>query len=106
MVFSNEIQNKIKVLFKNDSETREQLLSGNADAVRKIGSISQKGINPEDVVIAFESNDPDTMNYLYNQSKRLVEIHELYKELCYEFYKNMVDNKTIEDFKKNKVSFH
>ena len=47
------------------------------------------------------------MNYLYNQSKRLVEIHELYKELCYEFYKNMVDNKTIEDsIEKNKVSFH
>lgn len=96
MIFSNEIQNKIKILFKNDSEIREQLLLGNADAVRKVGSISQKGINPEDVVMVFESNDPDNMKYLYNQCKRLVELHELYQELCYEFYKNMVDNKVAE----------
>ena len=96
MVFSKEIQKKIKILFQNDSKTREQLLSGNVEAIRKIGSISQRGINPEDVVIAFESNDSDTMNYLYNQSKRLVELHELYQELCYEFSKNMVDDKTTE----------
>lgn len=88
MVLSSEIQNKIKILFENDSVIREQLLSGDADAIRKIGSMSQKGINPEDIVAAFESNDPDTMNYLYVQSKRLIELHELYKELCYEFYKN------------------
>lgn len=88
MVLSNEIQNKIKILFENDSETREQLLLGNAEVVRKIGVISQKGINPEDVVIALESKDYNTMNTLYNQSKRLVELRKLYKELCYEFYQN------------------
>lgn len=94
MFFLNEIQ--IKILFKNDSEMREQLLSGNVDVIRKIGRISQKEINQEDIVIAFESNDPDTMNYLYNQSKRLVQLQELYRELCYEFCKNMVDDKTTE----------
>ena len=27
------------------------------------------------------------MNYLYEQSKRLIELQVLYKELCYEYYK-------------------
>ena len=97
MILSNEVQNKIKILFENDSETREQLLLGNAEAVRKIGSISQKGINPEDIVKAFESNNQNTMNALYNESKRLVELRELYKELCYEFYQN---KEHLEDTKK------
>ena len=44
--------------------------------------------NPEDIVKAFESNNQNTMNALYNESKRLVELRELYKELCYEFYQN------------------
>ena len=97
MILSNEVQNKIKILFENDSETREQLLLGNAEAVRKIGSISQKGINPEDIVKTFESNNQNTMNALYNESKRLVELRELYKELCYEFYQN---KEHLEDTKK------
>ena len=42
MFFLNEIQ--IKILFRNDSEMREQLLSGNVDVIRKIGRISQKEI--------------------------------------------------------------
>ena len=88
MILSNEVQNKIKILFANDSETREQLLLGNAEVVRKIGSISQKGINPEEIVKAFESDNQNIMNALYNESKRLVELRELYKELCYEFYQN------------------
>ena len=40
--------------------------------------------------MAFESNNLDTMNYLYNQSKRLVELQELYKELRYDFYNIMI----------------
>lgn len=100
MVFSIKTQKKIKKLFKNDSEIIEQLLSGNAEviskATRKIGGISQEGIDPEDVVVAFESNDSDTMNYLYNQSKRLIELQELYQELCSEFCDNMINTTTTE----------
>ena len=92
MVLSNEIQNKIKILFKNDDEFRERLLSMDVNAIRKIASISQKGINPKDVVQAFENKDYAAMNRLYNQSKRLVELQELYKELCYEFYKNIKED--------------
>ena len=90
MFFSEEIQSKTKKLLKDDNETIEKILSGDAEAIRKIGSIAQQGINPENVVRAFESNDPDAMKHIYNQSKNLVELRELYQELCYEFYKNIV----------------
>ena len=36
-------------------------------------------------MVAFVSNNPDTMNYLFNFAKRLIELEELYKELCMEF---------------------
>lgn len=87
MILSDELQNKIKRLFAKDTATRERLLAGDAETIREIGSISQKGINPEDVVVAIESNDSETIKCLYNQSKKLIELQELYKELCYEFYK-------------------
>jgi hypothetical protein len=62
------------------------------EAIREIGSISQKGINPDDVIVAYESGDPNTMNYLYQQAKRLVGLQELYKDLCFEYYKKIKDN--------------
>lgn len=86
MSISKEIQEKINLLFKSNPEMLEKLYECDAEAIREIGILSQKGINPDDVVVAFESGDKNTMNYLYQQAKRLVELQELYKELCFEYY--------------------
>ena len=84
---SKELQEKINLLFINNEELRERLLVGDANAIREIGSISQKGMNPEDIVDAYESNDSETMKYLYKKAKKLVELQKLYKDLCLEYYK-------------------
>lgn len=96
MSFSIEIQEKIKTIFKNNAEVRDKLLSGDAETIREIGSISQRGIDPKDVIIAYESNDAETLNYLYKKAKNLVELQSLYKELCLEFCKNSKPNTSSE----------
>ena len=88
MGISKETQDKINLLFKTNSEMKEKLLRCDADAIREVGSLSQKGMNPDDIIAAYESGDPETMKYLYLQAKRLVGLQELYKELCFEYYKN------------------
>lgn len=92
MSISKEKQERINFLFKTNPEMIEKLYECDAEAIREVGSLSQGGIDPEDVIVAYESGDPDTMNYLYQQAKRLVELQELYKELCFEFYKKTKDN--------------
>ena len=87
MSISNENQGRINQYFKTDPEMIEKLYQCDADAIRKVGSISQRGINPDDVIVAYESGNPSTMNYLYQQAKKLVELQELYKDLCFEYYK-------------------
>ena len=82
MRFSEELQVKIKDLFQNNKEIREKLLAGDADTIREIGSKSQKGFEPEDIVAAFESGDKETIEYLYQQAKKMVELKNLYKDLC------------------------
>ena len=91
MSISKENQERINSLFKTNPEMIEKLYKCDAEAIRKIGSISQKGINPNDVVASYESGDPSTMNNLYQQAKRLVVLQELYKELCFEYYKKPKD---------------
>ena len=91
MELSKETQEKINFLFKTNPEMAEKLYRCDANAIREIGSLSQKGINPDDVIVAYESSDPNTMNYLYQQAKRLVVLQELYKELCFEYYKKPKD---------------
>lgn len=66
---------------------KEKLLQCDADAIREVGSLSQRGMNPDDIIAAYESEDPETMKYLYLQAKRLVGLQELYKELSFEYYK-------------------
>ena len=87
MSISKETQERINLLFKTNPEMIEKLYKCDAKAIREIGSLSQRGINPADVVVAYESGEPNTMNYLYQQAKRLVGLQELYKELCFEYYK-------------------
>ena len=89
MNISKELQEKINLLFKNNEDLREKLLVGDANAIREIGSISQKGMNPEDIVDAYESNDSETMKYLYKKAKKLVELQKLYKDLCLEYYNEL-----------------
>ena len=91
MNISKELQETINSLFKNNEEVIERLLTGDAEAIREIGSISQKGINPEDIVVAYESNDSETMKYLYGKAKKMIELQKLYKDLCLEYYKNKED---------------
>mgnify|MGYP003292326837 CR=1 FL=1 len=86
MNISKELQEKINLLFKNNEELRVSLLEGDANAIRQIGSISQKGMNPEDIVVAYESNDSETMKYLYEKAKKLIELQKVYKDLCLEYY--------------------
>lgn len=91
MGISKEIQERINLLFKTNSEMKEKLYKCDTEAIREIGMLSQRGINPDDVIAAYESGDPSTMNYLYQQAKRLVGLQELYKKLCFEYYKKIKD---------------
>ena len=105
MSFSKETQEKINLLFKTKPEMIEKHNNCDAEAIREIGSLSQRGINPDDVVAAYESGDPDTMNYLYQQAKRLIGLQELYKELCFEYYKKTKDTSVhLEDISTNKTN--
>lgn len=82
MNFSKDLQDKINLLFQNNKDIREKLLSGDAEEIRRIGTISQKGISPEDIIFAFDSEDSDTMDYLYKKAKKMIELKQLYKDLC------------------------
>lgn len=105
MSASKETQEKINLLFKTNPEMRDRLYNCDAEAIREIGSLSQRGINPDDVVVAYESGDQDTMNYLYQQAKRLVGLQELYKDLCFEYYKKKKDTSGhLEDVSSHKTN--
>jgi len=95
MTVSLKTQRKINNLFKTNPEFRERLFVCDAAAIREVGGLSQSKVEPEDIIEAYESNDKDTMNYLYKQAKRLVELKELYNDLCIEFYEKIEGN--VED---------
>ena len=92
MELSKEIQEKINLLFKTDSEMKEKLYECDADTIREIGRISQIGIVPNDIIVAYISDDPSMMKYLYEKAIRLVELQELYRGLCFEYYKKTKEN--------------
>ena len=54
--------------------------------LEKLVQLHKKRINPDDVIIAYESDDPTVMKYLYQQAKKLKELQDLYKKLCFEYY--------------------
>lgn len=91
MSISKETKEKINFLFKTNPEMIEKLYKCDAEAIREVGSISQRGINPNDVIVAYESGDSNTIKYLYQQAKRLVGLKQLYKDLCFEYYKKTKD---------------
>ena len=96
MSISKETQERINLIFKTTPEMIEKLYKCDAEAIREIGSLSQRGINPNDVIVAYESGDPSTMNYLYQQAKRLVGLQELYKELCFEYLRKQKTSRNVE----------
>lgn len=75
----DELKERIEINLKAYSDLKNKLLSGDANTIRQIGMMSQKGINPKDVIEAYESNN---MEYLYNQAKKMVEFKKIYEELC------------------------
>ena len=91
MKFSKELEDKIKEIFKTEDGLRNNLLAGDAETIRKIGSLSQRGMNPEDVVDAIESDDPEAIKYLYHKAKRIIEMQKLYKDLCDAYTNKEVD---------------
>ena len=89
MNFSKEIQEEINIVFKNDEERRTKLLMGDLDTIRGVAIEAQKGMVPEYIVDAYESNDSKTKEELYKQAKRLVRLKKLYKDLCLEYYNKL-----------------
>ena len=83
MKISDELRKKIENFFPNDTELKNQLLSGNPNVISKIGIISQEGINPSDIITAYENND---MKSIYLKAKKLLELQKLYKDLNEEYY--------------------
>ena len=94
LLLSQELQNKIKRLLNTEEDLKQKLLKGDVDSIRLIASISQKGINPKDVVEAFESN---SFEAVYKEAQRVLELEQLYKELCFEYYKEVTKGKRHEE---------
>ena len=86
MSISQKTQERIHTLYETDPEMIEKLNKFDGEAIRKVGSDSQKGLNPETFVVAYESGEESAINEIYQQAKKLVEQRELYKELCFEYY--------------------
>lgn len=106
MIVSKETQEKINFLFKTNPEIADKLSNCDPEAIREIGILSQRGINPNDVIIAYKSGDPESLKQLYQQAKRLLLLQELYKDLCFEHYtqtKGTSENLEDVNSKKNNI---
>ena len=87
MRLSAELETKIRILFENNQEVREELLAGNPDTIREIGFMSQRRIEPQEIVEAYENND-GKIDELYKKAKMMLEVKKLYRELCLEYGKS------------------
>ena len=87
MRLSAELETKIRILFENNQEVREELLAGNPDTIREIGFMSQRRIEPQEIVEAYENND-GKIDELYKKAKMMLEVQKLYRELCLEYGKS------------------
>lgn len=96
MIFSTETQAKINELFSENEEMKARLLSGDSDAIREVGTLSQMRIAPEDVVSSFDSNDEEAIQNLYNKAKTMLSLRELYKVMCEEYSRNTINKDTEE----------
>ena len=94
MTFSTETKAKINELFNENEEMKARLLSGDSDAIREVGTLSQMRIAPEDIVSSFDSNDKEAMQNLYNKAKTMLSLRELYKTMCEEYSRNTINKET------------
>ena len=78
MGIPKELREKIETTLRNNSNLRDKMLSGDVDAIREIGTISEQKISPEDIIESYEN---DTIEYLYKKAKQLVALKEIYLEL-------------------------
>ena len=63
--YFKKTQERIDFLFKTNPEMIEKLYKLDEEEIREVGSLSQKRINPEDFIVAYESVDPSAMRKLY-----------------------------------------
>ena len=85
---SNKLKDKIEKNFKDKKELKNGLLSGNADIISKIGVLAQKGIDPKEIVKSYEN---DEMEKLYKKANKMIEIQDIYNELCYAIAKTNLE---------------
>ena len=72
---------KVSELFKSNPQLEKALLSLDRDAIRSLTTEFQNGINPKDVVDAFEFGE-ESLEYLRKKAERQIAVKELYKALC------------------------
>ena len=79
MKVPKEIEEKIRTIFKYNEELKNQLLNGDESAIQQLAIISGMGFDSKDIV---ESFDCGTEQYLYKKAKEMLQIRELYRDLC------------------------
>ena len=93
MKLSDELIQKINKVLINYEALKEKILSGDIDSIRTLGHISQQGLTPESIIKFYESGQTAQ---LYKYAQHLIEMKQLYYELCnacYEQTKNNQENK-------------
>lgn len=88
MNISNELKEKVERLLRNNEELKRGALEGNADAIRKIGNLSQNGIQAKEITEAYENN---TIEQLYKKAKNILELQDVYEKLCDAYYNREED---------------
>lgn len=78
MELNENLQNKIKEMFKNNINIQNRLLSGDYSILDDVVSYCMQGFTVEEVIIAYENN---TMEDLYEKAKKKKDIIDLYNEL-------------------------
>ena len=90
MKISDELKLKIEKAFPYNKELVNKLLSGDVDAIRSIGIMSGKGIDPIDVIESYENK---SMDYLYRKAKKMIDLQALYEELCDAYVDDKLNSK-------------
>lgn len=78
MSWNDNIDKKIKELFKKEKKLKEKLLEKNAEAIREIGTYSDIGFTNQEIIQAYEKGKIDE---LYKIAKSKNEIRVLYYDL-------------------------
>lgn len=82
----DELKEIIEKTFKNGSRWRNGLLNCDPNAIRSLGTIVQKGMDPIDVL---DYLDKGKTNLLRKKATRLLELQCLYIGLTDIYYKNV-----------------